>query len=61
MIDTLHRNLEKATPLSRILKDAGREGFLSGKAGSIPKFWGGQAATRIVMAIRGWLENGSWS
>jgi len=30
MIDTLRRNLEKAVPLSQILKDAGREDFLGG-------------------------------
>ncbi|MHB9102117.1 MAG: non-hydrolyzing UDP-N-acetylglucosamine 2-epimerase [Sulfuricella sp.] len=33
MIDTLRRNLERAVPLSRILKDAGREDFLGGNAG----------------------------
>lgn len=33
MIDTLRRNLEKAVPLSQILKDAGREDFLGGNAG----------------------------
>lgn len=33
MIDTLRRNLERAVPLSQILKDAGREDFLGGSAG----------------------------
>lgn len=33
MIDTLRRNLERSVPLSKILKDAGREDFLGGKAG----------------------------
>ncbi|HUX65300.1 non-hydrolyzing UDP-N-acetylglucosamine 2-epimerase [Sulfuricella sp.] len=33
MIDTLRRNLERAVPLSQILKDAGREDFLGGDAG----------------------------
>ena len=33
MIDTLRRNLERAVPISRILKDAGREGFLNGHNG----------------------------
>jgi UDP-N-acetylglucosamine 2-epimerase (non-hydrolysing) len=32
-----------------------------GKAGRIPEFWDGQAATRIATAIRSWLENGSRS
>lgn len=32
-----------------------------GKAGRIPEFWDGQAATRIAATIRGWLENGSRS
>ena len=30
MIDTLRRNLERAVPVSQILKDAGREAFLNG-------------------------------
>jgi UDP-N-acetylglucosamine 2-epimerase (non-hydrolysing) len=30
MIDTLRRNLERAVPVSKILKDAGREAFLNG-------------------------------
>jgi UDP-N-acetylglucosamine 2-epimerase (non-hydrolysing) len=30
MIDTLRHNLERAVPLSQILTDAGREGFLGG-------------------------------
>lgn len=33
MIDTLRRNLERAVPLSQILKDAGREDFLGGNTG----------------------------
>jgi len=33
MIDTLLRNLERAVPLSQILKDAGREDFLGDNAG----------------------------
>jgi len=33
MIDTLRRNLERAVPLSQILKDAGREDFLADNAG----------------------------
>jgi UDP-N-acetylglucosamine 2-epimerase (non-hydrolysing) len=33
MIDTLRRNLERAVPLSQILKDAGREDFLANNAG----------------------------
>ena len=33
MIDTLRRNLERAVPLSRILKDAEREDFLGGNTG----------------------------
>jgi len=32
-----------------------------GKAGRVPEFWDGQAATRIAAAIHGWLENGSRS
>jgi UDP-N-acetylglucosamine 2-epimerase (non-hydrolysing) len=30
-----------------------------GKAGRVPEFWDGQAATRIAAAIQGWLGNGS--
>jgi UDP-N-acetylglucosamine 2-epimerase (non-hydrolysing) len=33
MIDSLRRNLERATPLRQILKDAGRENFLDGNTG----------------------------
>jgi len=33
MIDTLRRNLERAVPVSQILKDAGREDFLGCNAG----------------------------
>jgi UDP-N-acetylglucosamine 2-epimerase (non-hydrolysing) len=33
MIDTLHRNLERAVPLPQILKGAGRKDFLGGNAG----------------------------
>ncbi len=35
MIDTLRHNLERAIPVSRILKDAGRQSFLNGHDGYV--------------------------